>query len=109
MGCCKAVRLEFLRTELNKRRVPAYWTYTYLLSTLYGKEEAKLTFWKDVKITKALYPELEIILTGEKAFIEFRSAQKPCITLNGKALESSRSGYDLWRIFPTENGTLKMN
>ena len=98
---------EFLgHVQWSKRRVPAYWTYTFLLSTLYGKDQAKLTFWKDVKLGKALYPELEISLTGKNPFLEFRSGKTPAVTLNGKPVEVHSMGNDLYRIFPGENGTI---
>ena len=91
----------------SKRRVPAYWTYSYLLSILYGKDQVKLTVWKNVKIEKALYPELEIIITGANSFIEFKSSTIPHITLNGKELAVKNSGRELWRISVNESGTVK--
>ena len=104
----KRIAREFLgHVQWSKRRVPAYWTYTYLLSTLYGKDQAKLTFWKDVKIGKALYPELEISLTGKNPFLEFRSGNVPTVTLNGKTVEVKTAGNDLYRIFPGENGIIR--
>ena len=104
----KRIAREFLgHVQWSKRRVPAYWTYTCLLSTLYGKDQAKLTFWKDVKIGKALYPELEISLTGKNPFLEFRSGKTPAVTLNGKPAEVRSMGNDLYRIFPGENGIIR--
>ena len=93
--------------QWSKRRVPAYWTYAYLLSTLYGKDEVKLTAWKNVKIEKALYPEMEISVIGEHAFIEFKNSKMPSMTLNGKPLDIQPSGNDLWRAVIHENGIIK--
>ena len=105
----KRISREFLGTELSRRRVPSYWTYAYLLSNLYGREEANLTFWKDVKINKALYPALEISVTGKAPFLEFRSCKTAAVTLNGKLLEVHRIGNDLQRIYPQENGVIKIS
>ena len=103
----RRIAREFLgHVQWSKRRVPAFWTYTYLLSMLYGKDQAKLTFWKDVKIGKALYPELEISLTGKNPFLEFRS-RTPSVTLNGKPVEVHSAGNDLYRIIPGENGIIR--
>ena len=104
----RRIAREFLgHVQWSKRRVPAFWTYTCLLSMLYGKDQAKLTFWKDVKIGKALYPELEISLTGKNPFLEFRSGKTPAVTLNGKTIEVHSAGNDLYRIFPGENGIIR--
>ena len=104
----KRLAREFLgHVQWSKRRVPAYWTYTYLLSTLYGKDQARLTFWKDVKIGKALYPELEISLTGNNPFLEFRRGGISAVTLNGKPVEVHCVGNDLLRMVPCENGIVR--
>ena len=106
----RRIAREFLgHVQWSKRRVPAYWTYTYLLSTLYGKDQAKLTFWRDLKIGKAAYPELEITLKGKNPFLEFRSSRTPVLTLNGKTLEIHPEGNDLYRIFPEESGVIKFS
>ena len=97
---------EFLGSALSCRRVPAYWTCAYLLSNLYGREEAKLTRWKDVRIGRAAYPELTLTRTGADAFVEFRSDRPPRVTLNGKPLDASPCGNALWRVFPSESGVL---
>ncbi|MBP5641284.1 MAG: hypothetical protein J6X55_17540 [Victivallales bacterium] len=105
----KRIAREFLgHVQWSKRRVPAYWTYTYLLSTLYGKDQAKLTFWKDVKLGKALYPELEISLIGKNPFLEFRSGKMPAVTLNGKPIDTKPTGNALYRIFPKESGIIRL-
>lgn len=106
----RRIAREFLgHVQWSKRRVPAFWTYTYLLSTLYGRDQAKLTFWRDVKIGKAAYPELEISRTGKNPFLEFRSSKTPALTLNGKSLEVHSAGNDLYRIFPEENGVMRFS
>jgi len=104
----RRISREFLgHVQWSKRRVPAYWTYTYLLSTLYGKNQVKLTFWSKIKIKKAVYPELEIVLTGENAFLEFRSSETLAVTLNKKPIEVHCTRNDLQRIFPRENGIIR--
>lgn len=104
----KRLAREFLgHVQWSKRRVPAYWAYAYLLSTLYGHEEVNLTSWKDVAIVKAIYPEIEIYLTGKSAFLEFRSKNKLNVFLNGKRIKARNMGNDLWRIFPTKSGIVK--
>lgn len=106
----KRIAREFLgHVQWSKRRVPAYWTYTYLLSTLYGRNEEKLSCWKGVEIVKAIYPVLEIRKTSEDAFLEFRCEKTPSVTFNGKIVQAEEMGNDLWRIYPTENGTVKFN
>ena len=89
------------------RRVPAYWTYAYLLSNLYGKDEEKLTSWKNLDIVKAQYPELEIAGVKEDAFLEFRSGKSPVVSLNGERMEPTPAGNELWRIFPRTNGVIR--
>jgi len=104
----KRLAREFLgHVEWSKRRVPAYWTCAYLLSTLYGQKEAQLTMWKNMGFVRAAYPELEITISGKEAFLEFRSRSTPSLTLNGKPLEVRMQGNDLWRVFPAESGLIK--
>ena len=106
----KRIAREFLgHVQWSKRRVPAYWTYTYLLSTLYGRNEEKLSCWKGVEIVKAIHPVLEIRKTSENAFLEFRCEKTPSVTFNGKIVQAEEMGNDLWRIYPTEDGTVKFN
>ena len=104
----KRLAREFLgHVQWSKRRVPAYWSYASLLSVLYGREEARLTCWKNIEFVSAVYPELEISVTDKNAFLEFRYEKTPAVTLNGKSVEVQSAGNDLWRIFPQESGTVK--
>ncbi|MBO4303270.1 MAG: hypothetical protein J6A21_01655 [Lentisphaeria bacterium] len=104
----KRLAREFLgHVQWSKRRVPAYWTYAYLLSTLYGREQLRLTCWKDLEIGKAVYPELEIKVKAPGAFLEFRSEKAvPEVTLDGESLEPKEIRSGLWRVFPEKDGKI---
>ena len=100
---------EFLgHVEWSKRRVPREWAHVSLLSALYGRNQVKLTSWKSLRITTAAYPEVEVELLGEEAYLEFRlpEGKNMIVTLNGVELPQEKGEYDLRKVKIAESGTI---
>lgn len=105
----KRLAREFLgHVQWSKRRVPGAWTYSYLLTLLYGWEEDHLTIWKDLTLQEAAYPELVIEVTGQNPMLEIRRKGKGKILLNGKELTPHETQIPgLIRLYPPESGTIR--
>ena len=100
---------EFLgHVEWSKRRVPREWAHVSLLAALYGRNEVQLSSWKDVRVTSAAFPEVEVELLREGGYLEFRipEGREVQVTFNGKQLPQEKGEYDLRKVAIKESGKL---
>ena len=101
---------EFLGAhEFSFRRVPANWCAVYLAGQAECFHQVHATLWKGLVPGDAAYPELEVNVTEDDAWMEFRADFPFEVALNGRILPVMRKEGILVRYRIPASGKLRFH